>query len=182
MTKYTLDLWPSRTRIDLVNPDPAAYCIEDIAWGLSWEMRFANQIPDFYSVAEHCLLGVRIADAVADEVDDVVDVKRRVLLHDAAEGVGWKDIPSPIKALVPEYKRYEKLHQRAIYTRFGLDPHPEHDALVKAIDDRLYHIEDRYFRHDERPDGFEGIRCFSPAVARVNFMTTFRELFPEEAA
>lgn len=179
--EFTLDLWPSRARINLEDPNPDDYRIEDIAWGLSWEMRFANHIPRFYSVAEHCVNAARLAMSMLPELGptDTYAVAQRALLHDAAEGVGWRDLPSPIKKLIPDYKRYEKLHQRAIYVRFGLPArHERFDGLVKSIDDRLYHIEHRYLRHDEKVEGYTMLQFWDPDAARAIYTGTFRDLFP----
>lgn len=184
MSEYTLDLWPSRTRINLTDPRPEDIHIEDIAWGLSQECRFAGHIPKFYSVAEHCVHAARLGMAMVKVLGGQValDVACRALLHDAAEGLGWRDLPSPVKKLLADYRMYEKRTQRVVYERFGLAPHKEHDALVKSIDDELYHIEDRYFRHDEQPYGYLTIQCWTPAVARDIYTATFRDLFPKEKA
>ena len=177
--KTTLDLWPSRTVIDLENPHPEDYRIEDIAWGLSWEMRFANHIPKFYSVAEHCVHAAEIALALFEVGPSIGDLARRSLLHDATEGVGWRDLPSPVKALLPEYKRYEKIHQRAIYERFGL---AREDALldtkVKAIDNHLYELEHSDLRLGIPLVGLE-LQFWLPDQAREKFLETFHNLFPE---
>lgn len=173
---YTLDLWPSRTRIDLVNPNPADYCIEDIAWGLSMECRFANQIPVFYSVAEHCVHAAAIANVL-----DVAFLPHRCLLHDAAEGVGWRDLPSPVKALIPGYKKYEKIHQRAIYERFNLAREDaDLDAQVKAIDNHMYELEHSHLRKGHVLPGLK-LQMWAPQVARAKFMEVFHELFGRTA-
>ncbi len=178
--KTTLDLWPSRTVIDLVNPNPDDYCIEDIAWGLSWEMRFANHIPVFYSVAEHCVHAAEIALALFEMGPLARPLACRCLLHDAPEGVGWRDLPSPVKALIPEYKRYEKIHQRAIYERFGLAREDELlDTKVKAIDNHLYELEHSELRLGVKLSGVE-LQFWSPEVAREKFLEMFHKLFPEK--
>jgi hypothetical protein len=177
--KQTLDLWPSRTVINLVNPNPADYKIEDIAWGLSWEMRFACHIPRFYSVAEHCVHAAEIGAALFEMGPLARLLACRCLLHDAPEGVGWRDLPSPIKALIPEYKRYEKIHQRAIYERFGLDRENDLlDAKVKAIDNHLYELEHSELRLGVPLAGLE-LQFWSPEQARENFLEAFHKLFPE---
>lgn len=71
--------------------------INDIAFGLSRESRFAGQTSHFYSVAQHSL-------AVARAVP--LDYALEGLLHDAAEAY-CKDLPSPLKALLPGYKEIE---------------------------------------------------------------------------
>ena len=177
--KTTLDLWPSRTVIDLENPNPADYQIEDIAWGLSWEMRFGNQIPRFYSVAEHCVHAAEIALALFEVGPRVGELARRAHLHDAAEGAGWKDLPKPIKNLCPAYERLEKVHQRAIYERFGLAREDELlDSKVKAIDNHLYELEHSELRLGIPLAGLE-LQFWSPEQAREKFLEMFYKLFPE---
>ena len=180
--KQTLDLWPSRTKINLVDPDPADYCIEDIAWGVSWEMRFANHIPRFYSVAEHLVHAAEIAMAIVAESDPIVlmHLPGLALLHDAVEGVGWRDLPSPVKALLPEYKKYEAIHQRAINQRFGLPPDDAAlHARVKAIDNHLYELEHSALRLGRPLAGVE-LQYWSPEESRERFMEAFRAIFPEK--
>lgn len=177
--KQTLDLWPSRTVINLVDPNPADYCIQDIAWGVSWEMRFACHIPRFYSVGEHSIHAAEIALALFEVGPAIGDLARRCLLHDAPEGVGWRDLPSPIKALIPEYKRYEKIHQRAIYERFGLAPVDDVlDSKVKAIDNHLYELEHSALRLGVPLPGVE-LKYWSPEQTREKFLEMFYNLFPE---
>ena len=96
--------------IDFVNITPDQICIEDIARGLSNECRFAGQLESFYSVAQH---SVYVSQIVPPEY------ALEALLHDAAEAY-IKDIPSPLKAMLPDYKAMEKHIEAAIREKFGL--------------------------------------------------------------
>ncbi len=84
--------------------------INDIAQGLSNECRFAGQISQFYSVAQH---SVYVSQIVPPEY------ALEALLHDASEAY-CKDIPSPLKALMPEYKEIEARVQRAVTEKWSL--------------------------------------------------------------
>src|SRR5665213_18990 len=45
-----------------LNPRPEDICIEDIAFGLAGEYRFANQCRSRYTVAQHCVLGSSLCE------------------------------------------------------------------------------------------------------------------------
>ncbi|MGJ7252885.1 HD family hydrolase [Morganella morganii] len=96
--------------IDFVNITPDQICIEDIARGLSNECRFAGQLESFYSVAQH---SVYVSQIVPPEY------ALEALLHDAAEAY-IKDIPSPLKAMLPDFKAVEKRIEAVIREKFGL--------------------------------------------------------------
>ena len=112
----------SGKKFDFINPDPSEIDIKDIAYSLSGKCRFNDHTNQFYSVAQHCCL-------CADNVDDIY--KFDALMHDASEAY-LQDIPSPLKALIPEYKAIEKGVEGIIAEKFNLAyPHP---PQVKAID------------------------------------------------
>ncbi|OOH77740.1 hypothetical protein [Leptospirillum ferriphilum] len=118
--------------LDLERPDPETIDIEDIAVGLSRECRFAGQPRAFYSVAQHSVLASRIVpDAFALEA----------LLHDATEAF-IRDLPYPLKTILPEYRRIERGLDRAIRLRFGL---PE--TLSREV-----HLADRILLATEKRD------------------------------
>ena len=96
--------------IDLPNPDPEAIAIGDIALGLSRECRFSGQTRSFYSVAQHSILASRIVPE---------ECALEALLHDATEAY-LRDLPYPLKRLVPEYARIEKVFDRVLRQCFGL--------------------------------------------------------------
>ena len=74
-----------------LKPDPSLISIEDIAWALSMQCRFAGHVLHFYSVAEHC---VYISNSVP--MEDAL----WGLLHDATEAY-LTDVPRPLKPLMP---------------------------------------------------------------------------------
>lgn len=95
---------------DFINITMDDICIEDIAQGLSNECRFAGQISQFYSVAQH---SVYVSQIVPPEY------ALEALLHDASEAY-CKDLPSPLKALLPEYKAIEKKVQKVICYKWDI--------------------------------------------------------------
>lgn len=103
-------------------PTTDAICIEDIAQALSHECRFAGHIPEFYSVAQHSYL---ISTIVPEEY------ALEALLHDAHEAY-CKDIPSPLKSLIPDYRGIEKNIDFVIRHKFGLPA--ENSPVIKHAD------------------------------------------------
>ena len=99
--------------------------IQDIAHSLALQCRFNGHSKMFYSVAEHCC---RVSDICRD------DLKGAGLLHDASEAY-LSDIPSPIKDLLPEYKKAEQRIEKLIEYRFGIRECKNEDKLhVKECD------------------------------------------------
>jgi len=113
--------------IDYLNPTIEMICIEDIARGLSSESRFNGQTEYPYFVAQHSVLcSHNVPFPLALEA----------LLHDATEAY-MKDIPSPLKALLPEYKIIEQRLDSVIRQAFGLPPTMSlevHDADQRLLD------------------------------------------------
>lgn len=106
---------------------PGDICIEDIAHGLAGELRFGGQSPRRITVAEHSLL---VCEYLSIES---VQLGIWGLLHDASEAY-LKDIPSPVKVLLPDYKALEDKVMSAIALEFGLPAGFQHDPRVKAAD------------------------------------------------
>jgi 5'-deoxynucleotidase YfbR-like HD superfamily hydrolase len=94
--------------------------IQDIAEGLSKECRFAGQISQFYSVAEH---SVRVSWLLAPRLltQEHKTLALYGLLHDASEAY-MKDMPKPIKDApgMEFYRAAHRLLQATIYNAFGL--------------------------------------------------------------
>lgn len=96
--------------IDFKNLGASVFIIEDIARGLSNECRFAGQLSNFYSVAQHSVYVSQLVPA---------EFALEALLHDATEAY-MKDIPSPLKAILPDYKMIEAMMNVLIRKQFKL--------------------------------------------------------------
>jgi hypothetical protein len=99
------DLWVetfSGRKVDLINPDPEAICIEDIAHHLAMINRYNGATVRPYSVAEHCLI---LADYLSPSTTTALE-GLNVLLHDAAEAY-LQDLSPDLKRALPLYKSIE---------------------------------------------------------------------------
>jgi hypothetical protein len=107
---------------NFLTPEASIITVEDIASGLANEARFNGQTRSFYSVAQHSVMVSRIVPP---------DYAWQGLFHDAAEAV-MKDIPKPLKRLLPDYQDLEWSVESAILAKFGvaLPLHPS----IKAAD------------------------------------------------
>jgi hypothetical protein len=118
--------------VNLIDPDPATFCIEDIAHALSNVPRFGGHLPMPWSVAHHSLL---VASLVPQEH------KLQALCHDFSEAF-LQDLHPDLKAAVSEYKVIEERMMKAIAQRFGM-PWPMAPE-VKAADKQALEMEWKY--------------------------------------
>lgn len=171
-------------RFDYLTPDPRSICIEDIAAALSRECRYGGHLDlpcPFYSVAEH---SVHVLSTVASRplyAGDAASL-RAALLHDAAEAY-CKDIPRPLKHLLPGYRAVEDRVDAAVRAKFGITH--EYDAIVKWADDAVLRAEKPQvqavhpFPGDPDPGGdVAGIRVrfLLPPQAMDFFLSAWRVL------
>lgn len=152
-------------------------CIEDIATALSHECRFAGHTDTFYSVAQHSVLvSMMLPQELALEG----------LLHDAMEAY-YKDIPTPLKSLLPGYKARESECDAIIRGMFNLPP--AMSPMVKHCDLIALATERRDLGLDDgepwpQLDGLapleDPIIPLLPVQARALFMARFNELTSNE--
>lgn len=115
----------SGKQLNLQFPKKSDILLIDIAHGLSLENRWASQTPFHYSVATHSLLVAALFHTPKE--------KLLALLHDSTEAY-IKDLPSPLKRLLPEYKKIEENLQNVIYEKFLLKPTKQEITNLKKID------------------------------------------------
>jgi uncharacterized protein len=153
--------------IDFSDPDPDSIRIEDIARALSRECRFANHTPVHYSVAEHCVLATQLAN-------NGYRAMRVILLHDASEAY-TRDIPAPLKSLLPEFSAVEDRLMSVIYEKWGLlEDYKELQCEVKRVDQMMYEIEDSVFFGGDNLSSCELLKMWSPERAEMEFMRVAR--------
>lgn len=138
--------------IDILNPNPKAITLTRIAHSLSRLNRFAGFPHRSISVAEHCWHASYMVDT-SDKMTTWEAAMRRLqaLLHDATEGCGLIDLPSPVKRLWPEYYEIEAGLAKVIGEKFGVEL--QHlSKQVKDVDARLALTEKLAF---VGPDGLD---------------------------
>lgn len=158
---------------NLLTPFLNEYDIEDIAHALAHLCRFGGHTYAFYSVAQHSVLCSQLVphmDAYA------------ALMHDAAEAF-LGDVPSPLKQLLPDYRRLETEVEQAIFQRFGV-PHPL-PASVKYADRVMLNSEqqdlmpphaDTWPLVEGLPRWPEAIEPWTPLEAKAQFLSRYWEL------
>ncbi|WP_222042087.1 hypothetical protein [Rhizobium laguerreae] len=123
---------------DYVDPDGSEITIEDVAYGIGYEGRFAGQCYSrilgrraFYSSGQHSVL-------MSYAVDRGLEME--ALMHEAGEAV-CGDVTGPLKSLSPDYKAIEKNCERSILSKFGIEM--KHKLEIKTADVRMFVTERR---------------------------------------
>lgn len=132
-------------RLTVFNPKPEQIVPEAIATGLSNECRWGSQMRRFYNVAQHSYLVSDTATKIAIEKygligAPLVAVGLAALLHDAAEGLGFRDMPTPIKRLLPHYEAAEHNLLCAVLGKFLPLALPGED-LTAVFEPRVRNLE-----------------------------------------
>lgn len=164
----------------LLSPTTEDVCIEDIAYALSNLCRFTGHSSRFYSVAEHSW---HCANMLQDQSKTV---QLSALLHDASEAY-CGDVSSPLKQLLPEYKKIEHNIASVIYKKYNLE-YP-YSSLIAMVDTSMLNTEAYYlmlskgnnwelWKTVSRPkiDTDRRPQYLSPKVAREVFLSKFHEL------
>ena len=146
--------------IDLMNPTADDIDIYDICRALSRIARFNGHTLCEWSVAQHSLL---VYDIVAASGTTPAE-QLHALLHDAHEAyIG--DMVSPLKAQIPEFKRFEKLFDKAIGERFNIDLSASR-GIVKDADRLALEAESHLVRPPQARSGDFNKRIYDLAYAR----------------
>ena len=115
-----------------LKPHPDQVNPVDIAHALALTCRYNGHIPMHYSVAQHC---VEVHNLLVQETGDL-ELAYAGLCHDAAEAYTG-DMVNPLKQLMPEFKRLEKVLDAVVGEALGarIDPLPPE---VKMADTTLF--------------------------------------------
>lgn len=123
-------------KLDLLAPRESSIISGDIAHALNMIPRFNGHTEQRYSVLKHSLVVAHFAPH---------HLKLHALLHDASEAYIC-DIPSPLKALMKDYKRIERRIQNCIYSAYNVETDCASRKWVKDIDLRVYWCEEIVLR------------------------------------
>lgn len=108
--------------LNVLQPDAAHICIEDITHALSQQVRWGGHTAKPYTIGQHCL-------ECADRAPK--GLKLTTMMHDSTETY-LIDVPSPVKKQLTNYYAIEDKLMQVIAAKFGFQwPLPE---AVKAID------------------------------------------------
>lgn len=144
--------------VNVFNPSPEMFCIEDIAHALSQQPRFGGHLKKFYSVAQHSCLCADLAQP---------EFKFDALMHDAAEAY-LIDVPRPIKHKLANYKEIELNLMEKLSTVFGFRwPMPDN---VKKVDDMMLNIEWNSLMLQRN----EGFICLDSQSSEELFLRNFK--------
>ena len=174
----------------IMHPHPGDVFIDDIAWGIARECRYSGQIRsdlEMYTVAEHCC--IMTWWAIDNKWTSYQEDALAILLHDASEAF-YGDMSTPIKQLIPEFRKLENMAQGVITHAFGLNPNNTliTKAQIKEIDKRI-RIDERIhiIREPALTVALENTRktepglepleitpeCLLPGQARAAFLNCF---------
>lgn len=160
--------WPSGNLIDVANPQPEDIEITDIAHHLSIEPRFAGGTPKPYSVAQH---SISVMLLMRREGVRSHTTLLQGLLHDAPEYL-LKDIPKPIKELLPAYQSLEETLWEAICEKYRLETMLR--AEVKQADRKML---DKELSGLDKHQGYhpQGFDPWPPENAEQIFLNYYRD-------
>lgn len=129
--------------VDILDPKSEQITLHDIAHQLSLVCRFGGAIKEHYSVAAH---SIWVSHTVPPEH------ALQGLLHDAAEAY-LGDMPTPLKNLLPEYKKIEQRFWEVIANKFNVPV--ELAEVVKEVDQQAYIRERAWYQDGDRSHAWE---------------------------
>lgn len=187
MAKHTKFLTHSGVLIDYSDFKAEDINLQDIAHHLANERRYGGALPldKYFSVACH---SINMANFVFDlatslnyEAEHVRRLMRFTLFHDASEAY-LRDIPSGLKALLPEYKVLENKFTEIILTKYGIE---ENDYVTDVIDKCMFLDEvivlrpehyGIYAKYNENKPLRWSVKQYTPEESKDMFLTACEEL------
>lgn len=178
--------------IDLADPDCSVVTPIDIAAGLR-APRFCGQTRQFYTIAQHSLLVLKLVAPIARDLggDKGLQLRRCALMHDAAEAI-IHDITRPLKIQLADYRRIERRFETRLAAALGWQWTDFRRVTVKRADIEALAIEQRDLKRSADPwpifdaidrDALAGVRinrAWGPDEAMDRFLDAFADLFPTQ--
>ena len=113
--------------------------VSDIAHALSKEQRFSGHLQESWTVGQHTLLVRKLV-----ELSGGKDKQMFIALHHDSAEAYMKDLPTPLKSLLPDYNQLYKKVENQVAERFDIKLNPL-DPLVSKQDHKASYIEDTLF-------------------------------------
>lgn len=148
----------SGKKINLLDPRPEQICIRDIARGLSFNSHFGGQTPQFFSIAQHCMM---VCDLLEPMFGRNPQLMMLGLLHDASEAY-LGDMLKPLKVHLPKFKEIEDRMMAVVMKKYQLNP--DMIPMIKEADVQAQKVEYNAFYGDGH------LPKMSPESAKSNFM------------
>jgi hypothetical protein len=171
----------SGIKFNLLEPTQNMIRIEDIVKGLSFKGHFAGQTPQFFSIAQHCLLTLAL---VPEELKrENPQLALAALLHDASEAyIG--DMVKPLKVHIPFFKEVEDRIMVCIFERYELDINLMKE--IKPYDIQAQQIEyDVFFKGVHvvtlEPNIFNVMSYMCPETAENHFGRAFNYCYGQKS-
>lgn len=187
MAKHTKFLTNSGVLLDYTNFRKEDINLRDIAHHLANERRYGGALPldTYFSVACHSInmanFVFELTTSLNYEVEDVKRLMRYALFHDASEAY-LKDIPSGLKALLPEYKILEEHFSSIIFDKYGIE---ENEYITDVIDKCMFLDEvivlrpehyGIYSRYNENKPLQWKVKKYTPEESKEMFLIACEEL------
>jgi hypothetical protein len=170
-------------RVSVLDPRPEEFRLDDIARATAKLCRFNGHCIDFYSVAQHCVLGAKFALKNISYF-----VAKEFLLHDATEAyVG--DMIRPVKIMIPEFGVVEDRFTVAIGKKFNTPTKMSPECHL--IDNIMVTWEKRDLLPNSEawprlPDisiyNFPTLRCWGWRKAEREYLKMYERLFNGKGA
>ena len=160
----------SGNHFDFTKPGANKILVSDIAHALAHVCRFAGHTNEFYSVAQHSVIVSRLVPE---------EFALEALMHDAAEAY-LGDVTTPLKMMLPDYKKIEQSVEFAIRHEFDLpwtlSPCIKAADLVALVTEMRDLMPDKYLTKPDVAPINEKIHAMPPCMAKQSFLSRFNEL------
>lgn len=150
--------------VNVFNPTPDMFCIEDVAWALSKIPRFMGHLKYDYTVLMHSILACQMTKGD----------KFEALMHDCTEAY-LGDLPRPIKKRLTQYQELENNLRKVMAQKFGFNP--EFSEQTHMVDSLLLHAEWEALMLDVSDADTGLISLFTAQYSKEDFIKKFLEFY-----